>query len=487
MTVNQELKTPFIVKISNKEEHDYYKSCLELFWSNKSNLLIKKIATRINHHDYGLFSPLYFRLWIETLAKNNEIYALKELLNHLLKATAHLENQNSYLALRGIIHLELDQVEACRELNQRLSKVNNNPYFTEFKQLFILRELSDDLTIENLFTLPSKPIVDYFHWQTYLKVSFLQGKWDIISKVTSYLKNNYGETPLYHTYQAFEKLEFSDLSGAKEEYASLQKKYPENTDYAVWNSYLALCNESYKESLKILKKTSDHTQNNDPDISSLLSYTYYQLAEGDIYSSFWEKAKQETEKSMRLLKSNNLPTKEIKVIIESMKNMENLNQKEMTDTESKKIDHQFWLVPLSYKKVFDFYDGDKNAFKKIYLPLQRSTKIGDLIFLVGKGSSDQIGHHKIIAIYEVKKNNLIDPIDGYLTELVQIKKFKFSLNLILEKKHYTTEDKKSDPKIADRGSPLTKSGVKHIVKHFEKAFSVFNQDEELKELIEKVS
>jgi len=61
------------------------------------------------------------------------------------------------------------------------------------------------------------------------------------------------------------------------------------------------------------------------------------------------------------------------------------------------------------------------------------------------------------------------------------------LNLILEKKHYTTEDKKSDPKIADRGSPLTKSGVKHIVKHFEKAFSVFNQDEELKELIEKVS
>ena len=164
MTVNQELKTPFIVKISNKEEHDYYKSCLELFWSNKSNLLIKKIATRINHHNYGLFSPLYFRLWIETLAENNEIYALKELLNHLLKATAHLENQNSYLALRGIIHLELDQVEACRELNQRLKKVIKDPYCTEFKQLFLLRELSDNLTIENLFTLPSKPIVDYFHW-----------------------------------------------------------------------------------------------------------------------------------------------------------------------------------------------------------------------------------------------------------------------------------------------------------------------------------
>ena len=76
---------------------------------------------------------------------------------------------------------------------------------------------------------------------------------------------------------------------------------------------------------------------------------------------------------------------------------------------------------------------------------------------------------------------------GYLTELVQIKKFKFSLNFILEKNHYITEDKKSYPKIADRGSPLTKKGIKHIIKHFEKAFSVFNQDEELKELIEKVS
>ena len=140
-------------------------------------------------------STLYYRLWIEQLADYNEKYSLSLLQKHLTSLSSSSKIKKYFLALRGLIHLELDEISSCQHIAKIVLNDLSNPYCLEFYQRYQFRFTADQKEI--LFLLMTKsPIVDYFHWQYLARSLLVKNKFHLLTKCLKYVKKSYLNSPL---------------------------------------------------------------------------------------------------------------------------------------------------------------------------------------------------------------------------------------------------------------------------------------------------
>ncbi|MGE0174863.1 MAG: tetratricopeptide repeat protein [Oligoflexales bacterium] len=139
-----------------------YLSALFAFCEGRQETAIERLTLELSN-GIDKTSPKYYRLWIEVLASNGDMASLRALSEHLGSLMA-IESNVELSALRGLIHLELDEPNAVDLYLNALSTQADNPYVAELIALQGLRRCEADCDAR-LFALRDQ-LVDYFHFQT---------------------------------------------------------------------------------------------------------------------------------------------------------------------------------------------------------------------------------------------------------------------------------------------------------------------------------
>lgn len=438
-----------------------YQSVLQKYWSNKPQETLDLLTKEIESSDGLEIDSIYYRLWIEQLSDLNDKCSLTCLQKHLvqLSGVSYL-NKDTLRALRGLIHLELDEVHACSHLSKLIVGNLDNPYCLEFYQRYKARFSSDGR--ETLFLLMTKvPLIDYFHWQTLSRSLLTKGKYNLLDRFLKYIDTSFEKSPLFNEFEMFRLLDSGHYSMAEKIASSLSHRYSKKTEYQFIQAYLLSCSNKHKESNKILLNLVKKHKETDADIFSLLGYNSYLSSFGDIYSSHWENAIRYFLKAEEYLNNMGYPTKEILLNLSLINRTElkSTTQNGKEDVSSRKS-YNYWLVNLDAKSFFSLATSEEEEIRYQFHEMGSSPREGDLIFFMSdknNSSSSRLG-----AIYQALSTPLWDNLDGYQTILELVKRFDRSVllsdefkyeesDLILSAKSLTKPNEKGVYLLSDKG------------------------------------
>ena len=114
-------------------------ACLALFWKNDTGRAIEKLSAYIsNSSDFEDVLPFY-RLWIECLWTDKDLSGLVAMNEHLSMISEDKPFVEQYLALKGLIHLRMDEFEAADLIASSFDKFGSGSYMHEFISEFYQR------------------------------------------------------------------------------------------------------------------------------------------------------------------------------------------------------------------------------------------------------------------------------------------------------------------------------------------------------------
>ena len=145
-----------------------FQEALKLYWGGQLSKAVDAVTRLLADDPETDDRFAAYRLWIEALAELNERPALAMLSEHLfLRGQADPDDHETYTALRGMIDLELDAIQAVRLAVKALGEARQNPYVLELIQIYENRIFDIRSPQEVTKLLKScAPVSDYFHWQT---------------------------------------------------------------------------------------------------------------------------------------------------------------------------------------------------------------------------------------------------------------------------------------------------------------------------------
>ena len=95
-----------------------YLSSVKAYWEGRPRTCIERLATTLSMDPSPDDVHRLYRLWIECLAHQNEILALRTLLNHFSFFIEIGPDRVTNMALKGMVHFELDEINAAALMRQ---------------------------------------------------------------------------------------------------------------------------------------------------------------------------------------------------------------------------------------------------------------------------------------------------------------------------------------------------------------------------------
>ena len=144
---------------AKKKDFENYLFVLKKYWEKDTKAVLDLLTKKIETSQSSGVSLLYYRLWIEQLAELRDKASLSLLKTHLLKISSFSTDQTEWQALRGLIHLELDEMNFCSHLFTLLEKKLDSSYVVEFCEKYRRRFCEDGKEIV-FFSQYKKTIYD---------------------------------------------------------------------------------------------------------------------------------------------------------------------------------------------------------------------------------------------------------------------------------------------------------------------------------------
>ena len=148
--------------------------------------------------------PLY-RLWIEHLAEQKDLSALSALVPHLRFMSENSPNQHEWVGLRGLVHLELDEIQACNLIDRVFKDRVESNYAREFCYRFHLRRSGDE-DLQYPYFESEITISDYFHFDLFAKEKLLSGDFDGLQMLLQKCETTYPRFPFVFYIGVFRNL-----------------------------------------------------------------------------------------------------------------------------------------------------------------------------------------------------------------------------------------------------------------------------------------
>ena len=108
---------------------------LRAYWAGDMRGAVDKASALLADDPDTPHRFMAYRLWIEALAEGRDVNGLAALRDHLfLRGQADPADQATYAALRGVVHLELDEFGAAKLLARACRELTADPYGLELVQ-----------------------------------------------------------------------------------------------------------------------------------------------------------------------------------------------------------------------------------------------------------------------------------------------------------------------------------------------------------------
>ena len=413
--IKNKVENHFPTKTSFKDYH----SILQKYWSGESDECTRLVTKRIEDGDGVELDVLYYRLWLEMLSETSEKASLHFLKQHFLKSAKNgFLKSSTLMALRGMIHMELEEFQSCEHLFLLLEKEASNPYALEFCQKYKNR-FSADGEEESLILKSEAPVLDYLHWKHLCQTLLLKGDFSSLEKALQHVTKSFPNSPLEREFELYKKMDSESYSGAKDHAHSLAKDFPKKEEYKFLKSYLLTCEGKHKESSKILNdllKKGDGKE--DPDLYALLGHNSYLSSHGDIYSPQWDNAKKYFLKAEESLSRMGYDGREVLLSLALMARKE----REESGKNPERENFRYWFVNLKASSFYRILTSDEKDLTHSFHPMGASPREGDLVFFVN--------HHpdmdapRLGAVYQVLSAPIWSHHEDYQASLELVKRFE---------------------------------------------------------------
>jgi hypothetical protein len=409
---------------AKKKDFENYLFVLKKYWEKDTKAVLDLLTKKIETSQSSGVSLLYYRLWIEQLAELRDKASLSLLKTHLLKISSFSTNQTEWQALRGLIHLELDEMNFCSHLFTLLEKKLDSSYVVEFCEKYRRRFCEDGKEII-FFSQYKKPIYDYFHFKTWSESFLLVGDFKSLETVLDYVEKSYAKSPMKKEFSFYKSLDEKNYLESKKQIEALLLNYKNRNDYQFLYAYTLSRLGAWGSSSNVLEKIlTPKTTKEDPDIYSLLAYNSYMSSFGDIHSVHWQKAMNFFWKTEGILSREGLSTKDPLLNLSLMFRHEKKLKK---DNSGVRENFSYWYLNLKSSSFGRLMNAEKDEIFYLHEKMGASAREGDLVFFGSKESSS--GEPRLGAVYQVLSSPLWGHERGYETTLELVARFDRSLNI----------------------------------------------------------
>lgn len=395
-----------------------YMAGLKDFWAGRPRTAIEHVSKVLadNPEDASKFS--LYRLWVEVLAQDGDRRALRSLSQHLyLRSQEYEASYDTYMALRGLIHLELDEIEAVQLMRKALAGTeSSNPYIIELHQRTEERfaEVAD--AVPNLLAdLPAKNMQDYFHWEVMARNYFTAGANKELEHTLHKIQQLYPESTIsrvYHMHQAFAATKFEVAFQVAK---SLNADYPGVADFEVFQAMAALKLDRAKDAHKILARHVAIFGNGDVDVMSLLSNSMHRLLKADSDLVTREQTIETMKSTIEVLEDSGLPGRFVQ---QALFDVESMSGDEATEQGT---NNRVWLVKLTPAQYHELQTSPEETLQTITRPIGTDPQPGDLCFLATESyegaKRSKSESWRIAGIYTVVSGPEIDAMHGFVSML----------------------------------------------------------------------
>lgn len=404
--------------------HQLLSDGLKAFWAGKPRHAIDIVTQLLGEDPDAVCRFAAYRLWIEALADLSDRASLAVLADHLfVRGQAAPDDQAIYVALRGMIDLELDAIQAVRLAVKSLSPGIDNPYALELIQIYenrIFAVSSHDSRVPPLLT-SGAPILDYFHWVTIaralqltrdderLNVDARDEAAEAMDEVFEHIHEVFRGSPAPSLFAFHRCVQSRNFSAAAVMAHELARAYPENIDFFYYHAYALFEDGDYPAARQVLNNTLSITGERDPEILSLLGHCNAKLGDS-------ERARHYLQRSTEILRAEGLPHSHTYLELSEVE--EDLRQGRPDPRYVTRSERAYWLIELSPRRYHEILTSTDESLVRLIRPMGIGAKPGDVAYFATR-VADKNGNRvwKIIADYTVDSTPIWHPTHGYHSSL----------------------------------------------------------------------
>lgn len=360
-----------------------YAAVLNHLWNGRYNTAADVAANAVIEEPEHVNAPKLYRAWIEALAQMGDNDSLAELAAHLLnRGQEEPELRQTWMALRGIIHVELDQAPAIRLISRAIHGRIHNAYCLEFEQLCVRRGMVEgELSIAHM----TGNIDDYCTWNTLLQDLAIDPNRDRLTECLTHVNRVFPGSPAFELYNLHLAIEHGQWPAGTRHAAKLHAQFPDHPDHGFYEAYTAFRGNDLDQALATLDNLDEAHKRSDVDVLTLTGECQAAKAKRDDDDAFAEKAIETLAIAAKLRRRHGLA---IDQTLDTIREMEERVGGTISNDYSQNHfrEPRSWLVMLSPRRASEMVTASDEQIAELHRPLGAEAAPGDIVLFVSRGS-----------------------------------------------------------------------------------------------------
>jgi hypothetical protein len=394
-----------------------YVVVLNHIWNGRFSAAADVASTILAEDDEHPATPRLYRAWIEALSELGDHDSLTMLGHHLLAlGRAEPEMQQTYMGLRGIIHLFLDEAPAARLVLRAVRGRENNPYCLEFEELCARRGFEE--AYEFALAKSHVAIHDWFHWTTLCADLDAFGSHSELTDTLNYVNHAFPGSPLldqYNLHKAFHNGHWaSGLSSA----TKLQHNFPDHCDYGFYKAFAAFHAGDRELAWNTLSQLGEDLNAHDPDVLHLAGEILAQKAMDIDSESLASKAIEKLDTAARMFRRFGKPVDSAITLIQRLERQIVSSGTTTIDTNGFRAPRS-WMVMLTPAQYANMSTSGDQELAMIHRPMGKEAMPGDVVLFMTKSAHvakqpvQTSQEWRIVSVYRVTTKPYWHPINRW--------------------------------------------------------------------------
>jgi hypothetical protein len=399
-------------KILASNEAREYRKALSSWWNGEHSAALDVASGALARSPEHPLRLALYRLWIEILASAGERMALVGLRDHLLLVGREQGvDAPAFAALRGIVHLELDEYEAATLIHGVLSTNSRSPWVTEFRVSWAKRTSDESLVSTDLWTANAAPIVDWVHWRSICAQASSENPDTEFSRMLDLADKIHPGSPLRDEILMRQMFEAGQHAHVRALATRLERIFPSNRDYAFFDAISASELGDWQGALTALDRATKPGVD-DPDVLLLKARCKGALAVQKKDPKVVADARQAFADALASLEQHGLPT------VDAVRGQAALDEV-FPQTSSANVFRgaKAWFVQLSQRRYFELRTSHEDTVKDLVRAIGDKAQPGDICFFAAPSTKGTRSSWQIGAAYMVTTRPAWDPFDGCVSGL----------------------------------------------------------------------
>lgn len=394
-----------------------YLEALNHLWKGDPNKAAEQASTALANDPEGRHTLALYRLWIEALASSQSFEALRSLIEHMHAMGMEQEVlQSSFIALRGIAHLEVDEVEAAKLMHRLVKTQMHNVYAAELCQA--LGDRVNDRRHTVLGSLRDR-IQDYVVLESLARSQVMHGEEREARHTIERCSNVFAGSPLASFFEFHLSMDVGEYRQAAIHAGKLIQDFPGNMDYLFNAAFTSLKRSNFEEARKYFEKVAAQVGEDDPDTSVLLGYIYREMGRRNSAEShkFDDKALSSLKRAATMMKQSGLPVASAAIKVASLEQEMKGDDETASEPDLEKM--RTWFIKLSPRRFHELVTNPESEIEYLTRAIGDAPRASDVCFFACDDTRTPRGERraqargwKIGAMYAVWTSPMWNPMTG---------------------------------------------------------------------------